>query len=428
MLNLKPKRRLKESALERLYPYYAGFSLDFAMEALKAINLKTGSLILDPWNGAGTATCAASKLGFDSIGIDLNPAVCLVAKARLALLSGTVLPGIGVFDVKPSPSQRKIKSQIDPLLMHLTPRSVKYVRAIVQSILSSNDDHELASINIDVARLLPGQAVSLTLLMNSVKALSPKTTSNPTWMKAIKGKSSFSPQALISLIEQQKDELQSALKNQAQSAQSQALIQVGDARSLAFVKTNSVDGVLTSPPYCTRIDYARATSFELAFLGIAQSHAEGELRYQLMGTTAIRRGDVIWDIPTSWPAGIQLLLASIREHSTYAARRYYFRNFRQYFEDAIQACAELTRVTKADGQMIIVTQNSFFKDIEIKLPTLYSEIFENLGCKVEVIATQRASKFFSSINPKARARANERNYAEVVLRIVNAKKSGLPVY
>lgn len=39
--------------------------------------------MLDPWNGSGTTTYSATSLGLNVIGIDLNPVMIIVARARL---------------------------------------------------------------------------------------------------------------------------------------------------------------------------------------------------------------------------------------------------------------------------------------------------------------------------------------------------------
>jgi site-specific DNA-methyltransferase (adenine-specific) len=41
-----------------------------------------GDIILDPWNGSGTVTCAAAKLNRQYIGIEINPSYCRIAKER----------------------------------------------------------------------------------------------------------------------------------------------------------------------------------------------------------------------------------------------------------------------------------------------------------------------------------------------------------
>jgi site-specific DNA-methyltransferase (adenine-specific) len=46
-----------------------------------------GNSILDPFNGAGTTTLVAAKLGRKFIGIDLSPEYCQMALARLEGLS-----------------------------------------------------------------------------------------------------------------------------------------------------------------------------------------------------------------------------------------------------------------------------------------------------------------------------------------------------
>jgi DNA modification methylase len=64
------------------YKYYAGYSEAFVADALAALELDPKSIILDPWNGAGTTTSLASQLGHYACGVDLNPALVVIARAR----------------------------------------------------------------------------------------------------------------------------------------------------------------------------------------------------------------------------------------------------------------------------------------------------------------------------------------------------------
>ena len=57
----------------------------------------------------------------------------------------------------------------------------------------------------------------------------------------------------------------------------EATLTVCNSESLE-IEENSVDLVLTSPPYCTRIDYAVATSVELALLGFQKKTDFADLR------------------------------------------------------------------------------------------------------------------------------------------------------
>jgi DNA modification methylase len=81
---ISPKRTSKsENLWEGFFPYYAGFPEAFASSILRTSGLSSESTVLDPWNGSGTTTYAASKLGIPTIGFDINPVMVVVGRARL---------------------------------------------------------------------------------------------------------------------------------------------------------------------------------------------------------------------------------------------------------------------------------------------------------------------------------------------------------
>src|SRR5690606_7221892 len=75
----------------------------------------------------------------------------------------------------------------------------------------------------------------------------------------------------------------SLLDRDSGTPNARAIVDLADSRSLPIERCN-VDAVITSPPYCTRIDYAVATRMELAVLGIDESRTEN-LRRLMIGTT-----------------------------------------------------------------------------------------------------------------------------------------------
>ena len=92
---LNPKRSSKiPTGREGWFPYYAGFSSDFATALIRSASLPKAAWVLDPWNGGGTTTSAAAVLGRSSIGIDLNPVMVVAAKARVLCPreKGSLLP------------------------------------------------------------------------------------------------------------------------------------------------------------------------------------------------------------------------------------------------------------------------------------------------------------------------------------------------
>ncbi|MCY4592044.1 MAG: hypothetical protein OXE86_16115 [Alphaproteobacteria bacterium] len=65
------------------FPYYAGYPEHFARSVLAGAGLLKNALVLDPWNGSGTTTFSASQIGLASQGINLNPIMLIVPRARL---------------------------------------------------------------------------------------------------------------------------------------------------------------------------------------------------------------------------------------------------------------------------------------------------------------------------------------------------------
>lgn len=64
-------------------PHPAQKPLKWAEMALRTFT-RTGDLVLDPFSGSGTVLVAAKKLGRRSIGIELNPEYCEMARKRIA--------------------------------------------------------------------------------------------------------------------------------------------------------------------------------------------------------------------------------------------------------------------------------------------------------------------------------------------------------
>ncbi|WP_454004160.1 hypothetical protein [Alcaligenes sp. Marseille-Q7550] len=96
-------RTLKSRASE-LYPYYAGFSSSFAMDAAKWLKNGDDFSILDPWNGAGTTTSLAKSFPASTIGYDLNPVMVIVSKSNLAVPheAGSIGPLTKKFQIQQS--------------------------------------------------------------------------------------------------------------------------------------------------------------------------------------------------------------------------------------------------------------------------------------------------------------------------------------
>jgi hypothetical protein len=194
---------------------------------------------------------------------------------------------------------------------------------------------------------------------------------------------------------------------------SSSYVATGDSRALP-VEDASIDVVITSPPYCTRVDYFRATQFELSALGIGPNDGTcRRLREAAMGTNLMRSA-----APGSsdgLPRVVMRFLDTVRSHPSKDSERYYARTFAQYFSDAQASMRELHRVMHVGGTAVLVVQSSYYKDIRIDLGSLYaalgraSHLAAHVHCRVPV------RKVLTSINARANEYVRDRKYTEDVV-------------
>jgi tRNA G10 N-methylase Trm11 len=180
-----------------------------------------------------------------------------------------------------------------------------------------------------------------------------------------------------------------------------------DARNIPL-KNNSVDFIITSPPYLTRIDYAVSTHPELSVFG--NSELLTYLRHNTMGAPVITKGPK--HQLSHWGDICNKTLNLIAEHPTKAARSYYWKNIVQYFMDMDLALEEIKRVLKPGGQALIVVQSSYFKDIEISLGDIYTEMGQNKGFTSEIAFREEVKGHMAHVNTKSSAYKKNKIYFE----------------
>jgi DNA modification methylase len=361
-LSLSPKRPLDEQAgLGDVFPYYAGFSYDWAREQIAAFDLEAAATVLDPWNGSGTTVLAAQSAGLRSIGIDLSPVACTVAQLKTQGL-GAVVSAVA------PPTKSLAVGDDEPLLAWFAPKTASRIRAWMQC--GDTAPSGLSALLVTVS------------LFRVVRALTKQFEgSNPTWVRVSKDDAErvdLGDAAIDELVVAHQLSVGTRL-GAYESPSGRCSIAIATASRLPLAKA-SVDAIITSPPYLTRIDYAIAYSRELAVLGTAvgrdRRRTSRSLRAQLMGTTLIRQ-----NVPGhkhNSPLALELL-ARVQEHPSKDSAGYYLKQIRQYLGDLTECLDELSRVAKSGAPMVLVVQDSYYKDIPIPLAKICIEECEARG-------------------------------------------------
>lgn len=382
-----PRRDSKDNFGRNLwYPYYAGYSPRFAEDIVLNSNLRPNAVVADPWNGSGTTTWAAGFHGVDNWGGDLNPVMKVVAKARL--LSAENCQAVAALAEKIVSSARVRESRVkkpDPLDHWFLPTTVSSMRSIERSIRRHVIPMEYrADSGLDIASHSEiSSFLYLCLFLLARKSAAQRVSSNPTWIKNT-GQGSIEID-LKSLGESFVETAKSLAVDAGEAVQDMPLrmakstIDVASSLELPL-GNSSVDLVLTSPPYCTRLDYAVATSLELAVLGGQPAYANA-LRRRLMGTTTVPK---IADQPKAeWGTFCLDFLKEVKNHPSQASSVYYYKSHLQYFSDLSTSIREISRVVRSDGRVVMVVQDSQYKEIRNDLAQIVCEMAENVGLQLK---------------------------------------------
>ena len=76
--------RVAHSGIEGIHPYPAKFIAQLPRALLDALPVPPGTAVLDPFCGGGTTLAECQRRGLPSVGIDLNPIACLMARVKTA--------------------------------------------------------------------------------------------------------------------------------------------------------------------------------------------------------------------------------------------------------------------------------------------------------------------------------------------------------
>ena len=382
------------------YPYYAGYSEDFVEDAIAELGGPGSLTVLDPWNGSGTTTAVAGRGGHQTHGFDLNPALTLIARGRL--LGAANVPALAplaadILRHSQASRGRGNESEGSLLTRLFDAETAETITAISSSICEilvgnpgdgSSGGPEAAS---------PLAALFITALFQAARAIaSPYRTTNPTWLKS-RGAAPVSVSREI--VEREFRHSVAALAKRLKSDEGAGTFDVATAAARELpLEDRTVDLIVTSPPYCTRIDYAVATLPELAVLGLGNRDVTA-LRTRMLGSPLTTGRHPVDEM--GWGPHANSFLHSVEAHGSHASQTYYRRYFASYFGELRASLAEVTRVSRQNAKMAIVVQDSHYKEIRLDLARVVIEMLRPVGWRA-LARRDLAVRTMASVNPAGR--------------------------
>lgn len=340
---------------------------------------RPGDVVLDPFAGSGTALLEALLYGQPGIGVDLNPLspLLIAAKtdvpasmrafsrdARLAAQSAARSPQ--TFE----PRWRNLGKWFQPPARNALARIFGY--------LHHNPD-DLPDNLRTFLRVAASSAVRT--VSNADPRVAKPFISRHRRTDIVAGRV---PQDAQAVFEQRVERflrrkrawvraMRAAMAHYGLAAPPGVTFAGDDARAMTAVADDSVDIVVTSPPYANAQEYFRTVKLELLWLGVVDVPGLLRLNNRLIGTERIGLADFDTRTPAAQPE-IDAVLAAIYERDAKRAEV-----LRRYFDDMGCALRETHRVLRPGGTFALLSGDNRVRDVPVPTHRFLHTLAEDAG-------------------------------------------------
>ncbi len=241
--------------IHRWFRYSAGFAAQWVEDVLATWSIRPDQVVLDPFAGSGTVLVVCDSLGIPSIGVEAHPVVSRICNTKLLWETDPVRVRNFAADVLQC--AQDMKGGIDgyPELIH---------RSYDPEVLSVLDS--LKSAWLTLQDTSPESELIWLALTAILRPTSKAGTAQ--WQYILPNKTKKNVILPGFAFRQQLEVMIADIRwMQARAKRSLAQVIAGDARTFAESMPQTVDAVITSPPYANNYDYADALRFEMTFWG-----------------------------------------------------------------------------------------------------------------------------------------------------------------
>jgi len=376
--------------LHGLHPYPARMIPQIASKALN-IYAKDCNLVLDPFCGSGTVLVESAIHGMNAIGIDINPLAVFLSETKAKMLDPKVLKN-AIQQLKEC--QKKVISQE----VNTDERQVMKILRIRKGLPNIEYWFKVEVIR-ELAKL---EAFILTNYSNTALrnilylclSLTARKVSNVYWdsdtfIKRRKKEelTSFNPNVIAtfkSMIQHVHKKLCETLSI-LRTCKKLGKVHVIQANSLKMpLEDNSVDFVLTSPPYGEEkntVSYTRWAKISLYWLPIEYFRKLELAKKQSLGASHTI-STIIRNTLARKIVEISEELQDIVKHLKSKRKTKLLDNILAFFADYYQALNEIYRVLKSNRNAVIVIGDRSIAGYRVQMNRITSDFAKDIGFSI----------------------------------------------
>jgi len=366
--------------IHRWFRYSAGFSAQWVKEVVRDLAHSNSITLFDPFVGSGTTVLAGEECGIKSFGIEAHPFVVRVAKAKL----------LWDEDVN---AFRNFAMDVLQYAQSLADAPKSYPK-LIHKCYSEDALNELDKLRRAWLHKNDGSAVSELTWLALVGIL--RTTSSAgtaPWQYVLPRKAKKEPmRPYEAFVGQIRMMVQDMLYFQSVVKERKGEIFEDDARTCSKIEDDSVDLIITSPPYTNNYDYADATRLEMSFFGEIKRwrDLQSKVRCRLIRSCSQHASaeklklDRILDDKNLYPIIEDLREVCYKlekERLLHGGRKKYHLMVAAYFSDLAKVWISLRRVCKQGAKVCFVVGDSAPYGIYVPVDKWLGELAISAGFK-----------------------------------------------
>jgi DNA modification methylase len=361
-----------------LHAFAAKFPPQIPSAFIRALT-QPGDVVLDPMMGSGTTVVEAMLQGRRGIGLDIDPLALRLTSA------------------KTQPLDLDQTRQLASRVLRRSSGLLADAQALERILASAFDDETRKFIDYWFLEHTQRELMALSLAIREVDEPSQRRFLELIFSSTIVTKSGgvsmardlahtrphLDPTKMPrSALDEFSQRLAKGMRGMASLVGNgtHAMVAAADARAMPL-HAESVDLVVTSPPYANAIDYMRAHKFSLVWLGSAVGQLSG-LRARYIGSE--RLGHTI-DAPL--PGFTEAIIAEVE-----ACDRRKAHVLRKYYCDMRLVASEMYRVLRHGSAAVIVVGTSTMRNVSVETHRCLAELGTWAGFNLVGTAERRIDR------------------------------------
>lgn len=363
--------------VHRWFNFIAGFSPEFVQGCfeMRGLGRDDRPVLLDPFSGCGTAPVAARLLGMASHAYEPHPFFALISEAKAnSHLYWEELPAI-----KAAIARGILKRETKGL------DASESVRTFLGKMFQEDDLKALQSARLELHHAGFGDNPLAILILSRVLDHCCFAATDGIYKAPTSTKRTISPKAALDKV------MGAVIEDEAEAKRSigQATIHNASSETMSQLDDNSIDLVVTSPPYLNNFDFAEMTRMYLYFWGMASSWGEITDRVRsrlIVNTTTGLKGHK--DIQDSYRSTLSRSILeeadkSVKElrikRSEKAGKKEYDLLVYPYMSQMQSILKECKRVMVSGAPFHMMVSDAALYGVHLPAPQWLAQIMQELG-------------------------------------------------